>query len=213
MADRYIVDFLAGLFENHGISCTVEDDWVVPNAELPALRAYWYPGESSGRLDVQILVSDGVIIEESFAGVGRDEPGLRDALVNFTQCCFHVLLAALWGSVEESQVTVEEWTVDEKSCSVYVGNFQTRSSEGITPHIPEDLFARIESSIKLEKVEAGLHWFRFFFCNLSGSFTFEALKDNEVWDAGVDCLQSNSWAKSEGYYSVRLFVVLRALGS
>lgn len=202
--------YLAKLFEGHGLSCVVENDWVVPNAELPALRALWYPGQSNGRLDVQALVSDGVVIEECFAGVGQAETGLNDALANFTVNSFHVLLAALWGRNDPSQVTTEEWEVSGQRYTAYVGNFGTRSSEGVTPHIPSNLFAAIEETIKCEPLNEGVHWFRVFFCNVAGDYTFEALKNNEVWDAGVRCLKASSWEKSSGYYSIRLFVVLRA---
>jgi hypothetical protein len=63
--------YLCKLFQEHGLQSVVEKDWVVPNSELPALRALWYPGQSSGRLDVQALVRDGVVIEECFAGIGE----------------------------------------------------------------------------------------------------------------------------------------------
>jgi hypothetical protein len=55
-----------------------------------------------------------------------------------------------------------------------------------------------------------IHWFRFFFGNVANAFTFEALKDNESWEAGQRCLEAAAWQKSNGYYSVRLFAVLCA---
>ena len=202
--------YLTKLFEEHGVTCVVENDWVVPNSELPALRAHWHPGSSNGRLDVQALISDGVVIEECFAGVGEGERGTNDALANFTINSFHVLLAALWGKNDASQVTTEAWEVHGKRYTAYIGNFGTRSSDGVTPHIPNELFAGIEEAVKHEALGADIHWFRAFFCNLAGKFTFEALKDNENWHAGLRCLESVRWAKSEGYYSVRLFAILRA---
>lgn len=54
-----------------------------------------------------------------------------------------------------------------------------------------------------------IHWFRLFFGNVANTFTFEALKDNEKWEAGTHCLESAQWKPSSGYYSVRLFAVLR----
>jgi len=97
MAEAQITDYLSKLFQDHGVACAVEKDWVVPNSELPALRALWYPGQSNGLLAVQALVRDKLVIEECFAGLGQGDTGLRDALVNFTINSFHVLLAALWG--------------------------------------------------------------------------------------------------------------------
>jgi hypothetical protein len=213
MTTPQISSYLATLFEGHGLPCVVQNDWVVPNAELPALRALWHPGQSSGRLDVQALVSDGVVIEECFAGVGPAETGLSDALESFAVNSFHVLLAALWGRNDSAQVTTEEWEISGQRYTVHVGNFGTRSSEGVTPHIPDKLFAAIEETIKCEPLNQGVHWFRVFVCNVAGEHTFEALKNNEVWDAGLRCLKACSWEKRSGYYSVRLFVVLRATSS
>jgi Family of unknown function (DUF6348) len=210
MTSPQTTGYLTKLFEEHGVPCVVENDWVVPNSELPALRALWHPASSNGRLDVQALISNGVLIEECFGGVGDGQSGADDALANFTINSFHVLLAALWGKNDPSQVTTEAWEVHGKRYTAYVGNFGTRSSKGVTPKVPHELFAGIEGAIKLESLAADIHWFRVFFCNVAGSFTFEALKDNDAWAAGMRHLESVTWEKSDGYYSVRLFAILRA---
>ncbi|HEU4931801.1 MAG TPA: DUF6348 family protein [Pyrinomonadaceae bacterium] len=203
------VDYLSKLFEGHGLTCVAENDWVVPNGELPAVRALWYPGESSGLLDVHALIRSGVVIEECFAGVGQGEGAIHDALMNFTLNSFHVLLAVLWGKTDPEQVTTELWVVNEKSYTAYIGNFGTRTSAGVVAHVPPSLFASIEENIKAEKLTEDIHWFRLFFCNFANEFTFEALKDNEPWERGTSCLESVAWRPDDGYYSVRLFVVLR----
>ncbi|MFZ4875977.1 DUF6348 family protein [Janthinobacterium sp. Mn2066] len=203
-------DFLVRLFEGHDIECTTHNDWVLPNSELPALRATWFPGSSNGRLDVQAFVREGVTIEECFAGIGEDEVGLNDALTNFTVNSFHVLLAALWNQNDKTQVTTEDWGIGGRRYTAFIGNFGTRGSEGVTADIPADLFAQVENVIKLDSLMGELHWFRFFFCNVAGQRTFEALKDNETWESGIRCLEGIQWADSMGYYSVRLFVVLRS---
>jgi len=101
-------DYLCQLFQNHGLSCVVHNDWVLPNSELPALRALWYPATSTGLLDVQALVRDQLIIDECFAGMGEGDDGMYDALTSFTANSFHVLLAALWGNNDPEQVNTEE---------------------------------------------------------------------------------------------------------
>lgn len=202
-------DFLHRLFERHGIECTTHNDWIVPNAEFPAIRATWFPGPSSGRLDVQAFVREGMTIEECFAGIGEGAVGLHDALTNFTVNSFHVLLAALWNQNDKTQVTTEVWSVGGRQYTAFIGNVGTRASEGVIADVPADLFAQVESVIKLDSLVGDLHWFRFFFCNVAGQRTYEALKDNETWDAGTRCLEGIQWADSMGYYSVRLFVVLR----
>jgi hypothetical protein len=211
MTEIQITDYLSKLFHVHGVACVVHNDWVVPNSELPALRALWYPDQSHGLLQVQVLVRDKLVIEECFAGAGQGDSGLQDALVNFTTNSFHVLLAAFWGKNDPEQVTMEEWDISGKRYTAYIGNFGTRCSAGVTAHVPPELFAAIEAAIKREPLAGDLHWFRLFFGNaVSDSFTFEALKDNEDWPAGVRCLEAAAWERSSGYYSVRLFAVLGA---
>jgi hypothetical protein len=210
MSELRTTGYLRKLFQDHGVPSVVENDWVAPNSELPALRALWHPSQSSGRLDVQALVRDKVVIEECFAGVGEGASGMHDALASFTLNSFHVLLAALWGKNDLEQVTTEKWVVGGKRYVAYIGNFGTRSSEGVTAHVPHGLFAEIEATIKCERLSEDIHWFRFCFGNVANEFTFEALKDNENWEAGQRCLEAATWEQSSGYYSVRLFAVLRA---
>lgn len=203
-------DFLLRLFEKHGIDCSTNKDWIVPNSELPAIRATWFPGPSSGRLDVQAFVREGITIEECFAGLGEGAVGLHDALTNFTVNSFHVLLAALWDQTDETQVSTEAWSIGGRQYTAFIGNFGTRGSEGVEAEVPADLFAQIQSVIELDCLMGDLHWFRFFFCNVAGQRTVEALKDNKTWNPGTRCLEGVQWADSIGYYSIRLFVVLRA---
>jgi hypothetical protein len=210
MTQAQITDYLSKLFHDHGVACIVHNEWVVPNAELPSLRALWYPDQSHGHLEVQVLVRRELLIEECFGGAGQGDTGLHDALVNFTINSFHVLLAALWGKNDPEQVTTEEWVISGKRYTAYIGNFGTRYSAGATAHVPLELFDVIEAVIKREVLVGDLHWFRLFFCNFANEFTFEALKDNEHWPAGRRCLEAAAWERSSGYYSVRLFAMLSA---
>jgi hypothetical protein len=174
------------------------------------VRALWHPGELSGRLDVQVCVRDGLVIEECFAGLGEGDAALHDALANFTLNSFHVLLSALWKSHDPEQVTTEKWVIGGRRYIVYIGHFGTRSSEGGQAHVPHGLLARVEAAIKHEPLSEDIHWFRFFLANVTNEFTFEALKDNEVWEPGKRCLEAAAWERSSKFYSVRLFLVLRA---
>jgi hypothetical protein len=74
---------LCDLLTRHGLDCTREQEWIVPNGQLPAIRAQWHSRETSGRLDVQVLLEKGRVIEECFAGIGTGRSGFADALNNF----------------------------------------------------------------------------------------------------------------------------------
>ena len=183
-----IQEYLSTLFEEHGLACMIHNEWILPNSDLPILRAFWYPNGPSGELDVQIVVRENVIIEECFAGIGEGDTGLSDALANFTTTIFHVLLAALWQKDESEQVVPEDWEVNGKGYTAYPGNFIVRSFESIQPEIPSELFPNLQQTIQSEPLTGDIHWFRLFLGNLKGDFTYEATKDNEVWDPGVRCL-------------------------
>ena len=132
-------------------------------------------------------------------------------MTNFILNSFHVLLAALWGKGDPEQVNTEEWFVDGKRFTAYIGNFGTRSFDGGKASVPPKLFDTIQETIRLESLVGEVRWFRFFCCALDNSFTFEALKDNELWASGVRCLKAAGWEPSSQYYSVRLLIVLCAV--
>jgi hypothetical protein len=207
--DLTLQAWILELFKRHGLASTVQDGWVLPNGELPALRGTWHPRETHGRLDMQVLVRDGVLIEESFAGIGVGDIGLADGLQNFAINSFHALLSALWHRHEPEQVASEAWTIAGRQFSAFIGNVGTRCSAGVTPSIPGSLMPVLEAVIRGEPLENDLHWFRFYVGHVNGDFTFEALKDNEPWPAGVSALASCDWTRRDGFYSARLFMVLR----
>ena len=68
----------------------------------------------------------------------------------------------------------------------------------------------LEAAIRQEPLDQDLRWFRFYVANLDGEFTFESLKDNDPWPAGASALASCGWLPGDGFYSARLFMVLRA---
>lgn len=121
-------DFLSKLFEAHGIPSVIENDWIAPNHQLPAMRALWHPQESKGQLDIQTLVGDQRCIEECFVGMGQGQAALKDAMLNFTINSFHVLLASLWNHNDPEQVMTEPWLAGGKRYTAFIGNFGRRSS-------------------------------------------------------------------------------------
>lgn len=200
---------LSELMSAHGVEFHVESEWIFPFSKLPAIRASWFPRENSGLLEVEVLLDDKRIINECFAGIGSGREGIQDALQNFCVNSFHVLLASLWDLSDPDQVMTEQWTFEGKAYTAFIGNFGTRGSKEADAEIPQDLFEVIEKAIKSESLAEGLSWFRCFFCDVSGVQTFESLKNNEVWEAGISALKTLPWAKTNGYYSVRNFIVIR----
>ncbi|QQS06950.1 MAG: hypothetical protein IPK50_08640 [Fibrobacterota bacterium] len=199
---------LSELMAAHQVPIHVEGEWVVPFGKLPAIRATWYPRLGRGLLEVEVLLEDRRVIVESFAGFGEGREGIGDALHNFCVNSFHVLLASLWGLSGSDQVSTERWTIGEKEYAVFVGNLGTRGTHDANVVIPRGFFEAMEKAVKSEILGDGWLWFRCFFGNVSGDHSFEALVNNEVWESGLAALRSLPWTKPDGYFSVRLFLML-----
>lgn len=43
--------WLVELSKRHGTVSTIHDGWVLPNAELPAIRGTWHPGDRAGEFE------------------------------------------------------------------------------------------------------------------------------------------------------------------
>lgn len=202
---------LAALFESHRIECVAARRMGGASRAATGDPRHLVCGEKTGRLDVDVLLEDERQLQEAFAGIGSGEDGLQDALRNFASNSFHVLLSALWGQAEEDQVMVETWEIGERRFEVHIGNLGLRGAEGKAPPLPAGLFPSIERAIRAEPLDARLHWFRHFFCAFGNQRTVEALFDNQPWEAGMQNLAALDWQDSQGYYSVRNFLMLKPL--
>ena len=200
---------MAELFSAHDIVFDQEGEWLIPYGELPAIRSTWFTGENSGRLDIEVMLSDNRVIHECYAGVGQQDAGIEDALHSFKLNSFAVLLAAFWKHNDPEQVTTKEWLVLGKLCTAFIGNVSFRASVEADAGIPEGFVDMIETAIKNETTLIGTDWYRCFFCNVAEQHTVEALVNNEPWVPGSDALKSLAWEKSPGYYGVRQFIVVR----
>ena len=201
-------EYISELFQTHDVPFHTENEWIVPYGELPAIRSTWFQKETSGVFEVEVLLDGGRIINECFSGFGVGKEGILNGLENFCVNSFHVLLAAFWKKHDSEQVEIENWLINGINYKAYIGNLGTRATKGVDASIPENLFESLEKAIKNEALESEVSWFRVFFGSISDDFTFEALKENEVWENGVSMLASQAWEKPEGYYSVRNFIVL-----
>lgn len=202
---------LGELLKSHGVDISTEEDWFIPNQSLPAIRCIWHasPNNKSGRLDVQILIEDNLVLEECFAGIGSGKDGFLDGLQNFSVNSLHVMLAAFWGVNDPEQVETEVWDIGDAKYTAYIGNFGTRGTNGVHPGVPSETFSKIESAIKVTQLKEKTHWFRAFFCNIGDEKKYEALIDNAHWLEGEAALNNIEWPKSGDYYSVRNFLILQ----
>lgn len=211
MEAQSVNNILAKLLDSHEVDFAEENGWLLPYAKLPAVRATWYDSEErrSGLLRIEVYIEADQILEECFAGMPTQEGKLNDAFGNFVTNSFHVLLSAFWNKHAPEQVEKEHWSINGSSYTAFIGPYGIRGAEGTQRIIPKETFETIEKSIRSSVLSEDCHWFRIFFCNIgNGEMVFEALQNNEMWEAGISALKALDWQEKDQYYSFRNFIVL-----
>ena len=200
---------LLRLFERHEVELeTDEEDWLVTDGDFPAVRATWHEGTAGapGRLDIDVVISEERHIEESFAGQGGGEAGLRDALGAFERTVLHVLLAACWYVTDDRRIQLHSWELGLRSWDVFVGPL-TFSRDDVPA--PDGLLEGLQEAVRGEALSGELHWIRLFYRRADdGSVLAEALLDNQPWPGGDRLLQQLAWPSSGPGYSARCFIAL-----
>jgi hypothetical protein len=199
---------LLHLFERHDVELEVDEDWLVTDGDFPAVRASWREGEANtpGRLDVDVVISEERHIEESFAGDGRGDAGIRDALKAFERNVLYVLLAACWYVTDDRRIQLQSWELGARSWDIFVGPL-TFSRDNVAA--PEGLLPALQDALRNESLNSQLHWIRLFHRRADdGSVVAEALLDNEPWPGGDRLLGRLQWPSTDEGYSARCFIAL-----
>jgi len=205
------------LFAGHGIRVVRRGDWLVPDGSSgPYLRTVLTPFDSGPngatvRLDVEIAVLEKYNIVESFAGLGTTEgEAASNALDNFCQSSFHVMLAAFYGYSDPDQVATETWSVSGVDYKAVIGNYTVRSFDGNATPIPQEVFPALETLIRALPGSEELYWVRLFYCNPGdGEAVTEILLNNDEWHAAEAAIAALPWQRNPWFYSARVFLVLR----
>lgn len=217
---------LARLFIDHGLDASLDGDWIVfPRstvklddgfefeARVPRIKGEIHRGDNpqskAVRLDILVDLVDGRVLFECFAGWGDDESSaIADGISNFVVSSLHVLLTSIYGRADEQTIN-EIWEIDGVSWKATLGDFVFRGTDFVSVDPPNDLFPKIESLIRNQRLDRDIHWFRFFHGRNQGiSLASEALYDNEEWPEAAAILENQSWPEVNGYYSARRFLVL-----
>ncbi len=201
------LELLVELFESHGLVGPLVRGWLVPNGQLPCITADWMRSDAKmGTLAVVVKLPDEREIVEVFPGLGEtDAEAIGYAFESFSNGVVHELLAAIWGVRDGSEEARARWRINGCTYEVFDGPWQARGRRLVCP----DLLDRLDDAIVAENLGEDLHWFRFFIGGSVGQLTFEALKDSEEWQAGLDALASLAFEGEEGYASLRCFLLLR----
>jgi len=208
MNDQDLQTDLLRLFERHDVELELDEEWLMTDGDFPAVRASWSEGAEGapGRLDVDVVISEERHIEESFAGNGRGDAGVRDALKVFERNVLHVLLAACWYVTDDRRIQLQNWDLGVRTWDVFVGPL-TFSRDGLAA--PEGLLPAVQDALRNESLSAELHWIRLFHRRADdGSVVAEALLDNQPWPGGDRLLGQLIWPSTEQGYGAHCFIAL-----
>ena len=203
---------LEELFKAEGFESEIYEDWVIPHGNDYAMKGYWYPEatETTGQLTIELFINSEMIMVESFSGQGEsNQERLKQAFSSFVHHDFLVLLEAIWA--KESGVTTELWEVGKEKFRAYIGNqgvINYDKTKELT--VPNSYSERMKALIVNEPLNRDFHWFTFFYANLNGLDNYaEILKDNQKLMSSADKLTKLNWQRSNSYYAVRQFVILK----
>ena len=210
---KNITQLIEELFKTHGFETEEHDEWIIPNGSDYAMKGYWYPEatENVGQLTIELFINSEMIMVESFAGMGeRESERLKSAFSSFLHHSFHTFLMAIWG-IDSKEVKSENWSIGTEKYTAYIGNqgIMNYDKERVL-ELPASYASKIKELISSESLENEFHWFTAFYANMNGLDTHaEILKDNTKWIAGEKVLKSLDWKRSNHYYAVRQFIILK----
>lgn len=211
--DTRLGDFLVRVLLDHGVAARqdgevvrVGDDgsrWVRLLATREGRNARLV------RLQVDAEGPGGVVLSDAVVGVGRDaEEASADALQQFCGSDFHVLLAGLWGVLEEDQVEHRVVATEHGSWDVYFGGWVSRwtASQDTFPCPGAAFVANVVEASPEILVERRAHVGRIFVAANDERITYEALLDMEPNERLDGLLRSVPLApRVSGFVSHRLF--------
>ena len=211
--NSYALKLVEQLLTGHKINSSIKNDWLIIKKHKTNIKCEWLPSTTfaGGQLDVLIQHRENPIINESFSGLGEtNETAIQNAIKNFTINSLHVILDAFMDYHDSEQILTEEWQVNGQTYIATIGNFGTKAAHRDHPGIPDDLFKRIEKTIKAELLENNVHAFRLYYGNINNDDSnYEALLDNNYWQNGINLLETIKWKPCNHFYSIRQFIVLK----
>jgi hypothetical protein len=216
MADTHTADLARFLHEAlgaHGVEATREDDTLLLTGTDMRLSAaivseQTFPTHATVQLDARFQIGPGRTIVESCAGVGRDVPdAVENAKRSFTANALHVLLAA-FANVAHDQVTEEPWESGRHRFRAVLGSVTGRGQPPAGGS-PTGWLADVRQVVRAASLPLRTHWLRVYCARSAGTdHVTEALLDNEPWPELAARLAAFAWPPTDGFYSVRIFLVL-----
>lgn len=209
-----VAKVICSLFVNHGLPCRLEGGRILAESGLFVSHCQVTNLSENQttyaiRLDVFVAFDSGEEVIESFVGIGENRyDAIGNAIKYFCDGSFHVIYSSVSGT-SCSHCELETWTINGTSRRVYLGPLTTRGDVSFQNTSLIDWFKDVEVEIKALQLSAGRHWLRFFHAEMGDEqSTSEVLLDNHSHPEIQKKLEVYNWPKTDGYYSVRIFLMI-----
>jgi hypothetical protein len=210
-----LLEMVRAMFETHGVAAVpIPGSGYIAAGGLAIGAEVFNEGRTptgwSCQMDVRVVVPDGRVLIESFAGTGASRSDMfRDAFESFTRSSFHVILRGLIRNERDDQVDVERWTIDDVQYDAFIGGVTSRGTPpGGRP--PTAWFEPFEAAVRSAHLDGDLHWIRVYYAQMKHeTMAVEVLLDNEPWETVAREVAAIAWPHVEQFYSARFFMILR----
>lgn len=205
--------YIAELFANHKIICTISENKIVFKTEQISIETYLFDRNSTEefavlQLDVYIFYGINPILE-SFAGIGKDfETALIDAFENFKSNSFHTILSAFFTSKFDQEINKYNWKIDGKDFEIVSSNIGIRGK--LNQELSTEWFDQFETEVQKLKLVEGTHWIRLYFAQKDNQTSVcEVLLNNECYVPLQQKAENFEWQIQDDFYAVRVFMILK----
>ncbi|PIQ26559.1 hypothetical protein COW36_01665 [bacterium (Candidatus Blackallbacteria) CG17_big_fil_post_rev_8_21_14_2_50_48_46] len=212
---------ISAIFEDQGLNTQEKCGWVFIDSKFPCLRAWIenFPQQSEKTLlQLNIEISFGLQerIIQNFVGLGTDkESAIDDALNYFKRASLPVLNAAFWPhSVHQDTIKQETWPLAEKNWEVCIGDLSCRVFGEEEDLLPEGILPALKKGIQNLSLTGQRHWVNLLYThNQDENIHFEVHLDNQFSPELKNDLGNIEWKKSDQFYSLKLFLILKNKGA
>jgi hypothetical protein len=213
--DLDVTGTLQQVLEHHSVHTKRDGPALVAGNMTTSACVFRLPSANNSflRLDINVnspLIAGRTLIE-SFAALGsNEEEAIRQAWGKFCRASLHVLLEVFVGDKKgEDQIELEIWENGGARWRVCLGPLLVLGYGNQPPPavMCGELIDQLREAL-LPKATREYHWLRFYYMRKDNScLGSECLLDNESWSQGESLV--NQWKWPDGFYSIRLFLILR----
>ena len=204
---------LGKVLEEKGLKVESDGAWIQPVGFPFSLRGRWQELDQEGfwRLDIHLPVADGRFLAETFVSPGESsEDAKARTMKMFQSVTLPGLLAGFFNQTPEDENYTLNWADEEQTLKLYRGALSMVAEEGDKDFLPGNFMETLQREVLFQDCKHEIHWIRIMVAqNGYDAMNVEALWDNETWFEAEEALARLEWKPSEGFRSVRLFMVVR----